>query len=157
MHHILPAETPDHFAAAHELFVEYADQLAHDLCFQNFAHELENLAELHTPPNGFLLLATSGEKWVGCVAVRHFADRICQMKRLYVRPTHRRGGLGRELAKQIIQRARQMGFECMRLDTLASMLPARTLYESLGFREVPPYYHNPIENVVFYELELTGV
>jgi len=37
----------------------------------------------------------------------------------------------------------------MVLDTLARLQPAMALYESLGFRRIEPYYHNPVEDAVF--------
>ena len=40
--------------------------------------------------------------------------------------------------------ARIQGYDHVLLDTLDDMEAARTLYEELGFEEVPPYYHNPI-------------
>jgi len=59
------------------------------------------------------------------------------------------------LTEEIIRVAGEIGYERMRLDTLASMAPARRLYESIGFRQIEPYYHNPIAGAVFYELDLS--
>jgi GNAT superfamily N-acetyltransferase len=76
------------------------------------------------------------------------------MKRLYVRPAHRGKGIGRVLATTIIKEARRIGYRRMRLDTVAEMTEAIALYESLGFRDCPPYRHNPIEGARFMELIL---
>jgi len=78
------------------------------------------------------------------------------MKRLYVRPRFRGQGLARQLALVVIQAARVAGYERMRLDTLASMVPALALYKSLGLRRIEPYYHNPSPSAVFMELYLAG-
>ncbi len=42
----------------------------------------------------------------------------------------------------------------MWLDTIANMTAAQALYRSLGFTEIPPYYDNPIEGTVYFELRL---
>ena len=76
------------------------------------------------------------------------------MKRLYVRPAGRAQGWGRTLATAILAAAREMGYQYMRLDTLASMKPAISLYQSLGFEPIPAYYANPSDSAVFLELAL---
>jgi putative acetyltransferase len=136
------------------LFTEYASSLEISLCFQHFEEELAGLPGKYAAPTGRLLLARDGAEAAGCVALRQLGKGISEMKRLFVRPRWRRAGLGRMLAEAIIGSAREIGYETMRLDTLASMQPAISLYRSLGFFQIPAYYDNPSENAVFMELRL---
>ena len=106
----------------------------------------------YAPPDGRLLLARCDGQTVGCVALRKIGDDLCEMKRLFVRPAFQGQGVGRALAEAIIEQARQIGYKRMWLDTV--MEPAKALYRSLGFTEIPPYQEVPIEGVVFMELKL---
>jgi putative acetyltransferase len=151
---IVPAESAADILAARKLFVEYADVLDVDLCFQGFQQELDGLPGAYAPPDGRLLLAINDEEPVGCIAVRNLSDGIGEMKRLYVKPTYRGKGLGRKLAEALIEEARTIGYRKMRLDSLAWLKEAVGLYRSLGFVEIPPYRYNPLPEAVFMELEL---
>jgi ribosomal protein S18 acetylase RimI-like enzyme len=139
------------------LFREYADSLDFDLHFQNFEQELAELPGRYAPPSGCLLLAMDGDEPAGCVALKKLADGVCEMKRLYVRGRYRGTGLGRALAEQVIQEARRLGYESIRLDTISSvMASAVALYRSLGFREIPQYCFNPIPGALCMELRLNA-
>ena len=137
-----------------KLFGDYASALGISLDFQDFDQELANLPGDYSPPDGSLLIALWEGEVAGCVALRKFANGICEMKRLYTKLQFRGFGIGRTLCEAIIVRARRIGYERMRLDTLPSMETARALYASLGFTEIEPYRYNPIEDSSFMELVL---
>lgn len=150
------ATTSEEFETARRLFREYQQGLGIDLCFQSFDRELEALPEMYGHPRGALFLATrstDGET-AGCAGLRQLEPAVCEMKRLYVRPSSRGHGLGRQLADALLADARKLGYARMRLDTLATMSEARALYRSLGFTEIPPYNDHPIEGTSFLELRL---
>lgn len=135
-------------AAVRDIFCEYAASLGIDLSFQNFDAELDSLPGEYTDPRGALLIAKVRDQVVGCCALRPMDavdyPNACEMKRLYVRPPYRSLGLGRQLAEAIMDAARMAGYDYVLLDTLDDMEAARTLYQDLGFEEIPPYYHNPM-------------
>jgi ribosomal protein S18 acetylase RimI-like enzyme len=146
-------------AAARDLFREYQEWLAVDLCFQGFAAELASLPGAYAPPRGRLLLAeridAPGEV-AGCVALRPLDERRCEMKRLFVRPEHQGAGIGRRLVDRLIAEATAIGYRSMVLDTLPKMASAQRLYASLGFRDIDAYYHNPTPGVRYLGLDLAG-
>ena len=142
-------------AIVHELFVEYADWLDFDLCFQGFDEELATLPGKYAPPEGGLWLARVGGAPAGVVGMRPLDEGICELKRLWVRPAFRGRDLGRRLTESAIAAARQAGYRTMRLDTIGGLMrEARTLYESLGFQEAAAYYRNPHPGADYMELLL---
>jgi GNAT superfamily N-acetyltransferase len=149
------ATSPDEIDQARLLFREYETWLNLDLCFQNFEKELAELPGAYAPPSGRLLLAFENDELAGCVASRKLSDEVCEMKRLFLRPQFHGKGLGRELAERIIEEARAIGYQRMRLDTLTKQMSSATrLYRSLGFTEIEPYYNNPVPGASFMELKL---
>ena len=153
---LIQVATEREWARLRSLFEEYAATLGFDLEFQDFEGELRTLSREYGPPDGEALLAYVHGAVAGCVARRRLAPGICEMKRLYVRPAYRGRGLGRALAESIVSSARLAGYERMRLDTLASMTAANTLYASLGFAITAAYRYNPIEGARYFELDLTS-
>jgi putative acetyltransferase len=151
---IVEAASTADYAVGRELFEEYARSIDVDLCFQDFAAELDRLTVMYAPPAGALLLARAGSEVAGCVGLRKLRDDICEMKRLYVRPPFRGRHLGRHMAEEIARRARELGYRTLVLDTLGTMEAAQRLYVSMGFKPATSYYVNPLPNVKYFSLDL---
>ena len=134
-----------------ELIIEYTESLHMDLSFQHLTDELDHLERRYVYPYGRIKVAFADDGTLaGCVCYHRYDDRRCEMKRLYVKPCYRGLQLGRILAKAIIDQARSDGYEEMVLDTFEpTMKEAVSLYTSLGFTRIEPYYHNPMAGAIY--------
>jgi ribosomal protein S18 acetylase RimI-like enzyme len=149
---MLTIEQPAGTAEVRELILEYAKATDVDLSFQGFSDEIADLRGFYLA----LFLARWDGQPAGCVALRRIDGATAEMKRLYVRDAFRGKDIGRALALQVIEEARQRGFARMRLDTLPTMTSALALYRSLGFVDIEPYRYNPVEGTAYLELTLEG-
>ena len=137
------------------LFLEYAAELNVDLCFQNFSKEVEDPLSKYGAPAGALFLTFINNEPAGCIALQPIKMQdACEMKRLYVRPNFRKEGLASLLVQTLINRANEMGYKRMVLDTLDKLIPAIKLYRHFGFVETTPYYQNPLPGVIYMEKDL---
>ncbi|MFN2397739.1 MAG: GNAT family N-acetyltransferase [Gemmatimonadaceae bacterium] len=142
---LLRADSTARWGEARRLIEEYASSLNLDLSFQNFASEMEHLPTEYGPPKGAFLLAEESERVVGCVGLREFSENTGEIKRLYVVPAARGGGVGRVLAEGIVALGKQLGYTRLGLDTLPAMNEAQSLYLSLGFAPMQPIDSTPCQ------------
>ena len=151
---IRPVRTDDDLAAVVALFEGYVASLTVDLGYQDFSGELAGLPGKYAPPKGELLLARDAAgRPLGCVGLRALSDGCCEMKRLYLLPTARGLGLGKAMTEAVIEIARALGYDELKLDTLPSMTTAMQLYDALGFERTGPYYAPTPDGTVFMRLK----
>ena len=145
MPEIIEASGPEGLAIARRLFQEYAASLGVDLGFQGFAEELAGLPGAYARPTGGLLLGFDGSEPAGCVAFRPLEPGIAEMKRLYVRPSARGGGLGPQAGGARDRRCGGGRDTSACASTRCRACRRRIgLYLAIGFREIAPYRHNPV-------------
>lgn len=150
---------PSEMAAVRDIFAEYMQSIAH-LAARSFAHqgvdeELQTLPGQYGRPGGAIVLAWEAGACVGCTAIRPLDGvQTCELKRMYVRPSHRRTGVGRRLAEAALSRAREMGYRTVKLDSDPGLLPALALYRSLGFVPAERYNQDPDPDTVYLVRDL---
>ena len=160
---------PDEIPVVRDLFREYACSLNLDLTYQDFEEELATLPGKYARPAGRLLLALEGDYPAGCIALRPLDKGTCEMKRLYVRASHRGLRLGEALIARFLEEARRAGsqeeklldsghvpgYQRVVLDTVYPLMSAAVaMYKRMGFREIPPYCPNPMRGALYMEFRL---
>ena len=132
----------DYLAQVKELIIEYTKRLGRDL---------SNPVKKYTAPEGEILVAVEDEKVVGMVAYHRHSKSRCEMKRLYVKPKYRENKLGKKLVLEILGHAKKAGYKEMVLDTIIPLQSAIHLYKKVGFVEREAYYHNPMDDVLYFK------
>jgi GNAT superfamily N-acetyltransferase len=155
-----PADIPE----VRRMLEEYVAWIGLDLGFQEIDAELEGLPGDYAPPRGALFVAEQQGGLLGTIGLRPLDERAClagrydakagEMKRLFVRPGARGRGLAKQLIAVALAEARRLQYSEIRLDTLPMMGDAQSLYASLGFHDIAPYYDTPIAGTRFMSLKL---
>lgn len=95
------------------------------------------------PPGGVFLVGYRNGVPVCGGGLKRLPDGACEVKRMYVVPAARRGGVARALLAALEDAARGLGYRIARLDTGSRQPHAQALYESVGYRRVGNFNDNP--------------
>ena len=74
---------------------------------------------------------------MGCGAVLRIEPNVAEIKRMYVAPSARGRGVGRQILNELEAIARQLGAARLVLETGVRQPEARALYDRAGFTEIP--------------------
>lgn len=141
---ISKATSDTDIATVKTIFLEYMEFieefLGESLGFQGTDKEFADFPQTYDS----LLLAKLDGSPVAACGVKPFKPSICELKRLYCRPTGRGHQLGFKLTQASINEARTLGYDHMYLDTDRGLTHANSVYEGLGFTDIERYYDNPM-------------
>lgn len=150
---IVEATAPPELDAIRQLFAEYKQEVGVDLWFgSGFRRELEELPKPYLPPDGRLVLAKSGGEVAGCGGMRPVRPGIVELRRLWVRRSHRKQGAGRAIAEALITWARGAGVRSVR--TYTTMPQAEAMFAAMGFARGTDERKNPFPGSTMLELRL---
>ncbi len=147
---IFSPQTESDWNEARRLVREYTLSLGIDLTFQDIEAELSNLKEKFEGNGGSFFLAKAKHETIGCAGFWRIDETTCELKRLYVIPHARGQQLGEQLVQRVIDRARDMQYTTILLDTIDSMKTAIGLYRRMGFTEIGAYRFNPLEGARYF-------
>jgi GNAT superfamily N-acetyltransferase len=96
-----------------------------------------------SPPGGAFVVGWDGDVPVAGGGIKRLDDEACELKRMYVAPRARRGGVGHALLEALETTARDLGYRIVRLDTGRFQASALRMYIAAGYRPIADYNDNP--------------
>ena len=108
-------------------------------------------------PGGHIFIALANDTPVGCCALKVMEPGVFEVAKMAVREGLRGYGIGRQVLEYTIAQARLLGARRLYLETNSTLQNAIHLYESVGFRHLPPErIHGSlyVRANVFMEMEL---
>jgi putative acetyltransferase len=129
-----------------------------------FTLEEHDHIQLRDPENnilrtgGQIVMAVAGEERIGCCALIFVSPGVFEVAKMAVSERYRGQGIGRKLLEYTIAQAKKLGAHKLELASNAKLANAVHLYESLGFRHLPPEQVEPSPYAranVFMELHLS--
>ncbi|GAB3276455.1 GNAT family N-acetyltransferase [Parasphingorhabdus pacifica] len=158
---MIRAARPEEFEAVGELTAHAYLEGGHISETSDYGQVLRDAG--HRAANAELLVCVDGDKVLGSVTVARHGDRYAdiagpgelEFRMLAVAPEAAGRGVGRELVRAVLDRARAEGLDRVVLSSQESMTIAHRLYESLGFRRAVDRDWQPVPGLqlIAYTLE----
>jgi GNAT superfamily N-acetyltransferase len=109
-----------------------------------FVLEAKDRETLGDPENtilrkgGYIFMVEVDGEPVGCAALIPMGNGVYELSKMAVSPRLRGLGIGRKLLEHVIAEAKGIGAKSLFLGSSTKLRNAVHLYESVGFRHVPP-------------------
>lgn len=127
------ARWPEDRALVERLFRDYLAWAGVGPGDEDVGRELARLPGRYGPPYGCVLIAHAGPDPVGVAAYQRRRSRVCELKRMFVRPAFRGLRIAEALLAGLIETAAEAGYRSMVVELGGDMAVARELYDKAGF------------------------
>jgi putative acetyltransferase len=110
-----------------------------DLATRYPGRSTESMPRIFEKRAAFFCSGAFPKKAVAFRALRPMDDSVVEVKRMYVRESHRGRGFGRAMLGALEEIAAQRGYRTIRLETGGNQPEAIALYKSAGYHAIPCY------------------
>ena len=136
-----------------QLHVDGLDQTGSFIFNPALDSDFENIRGIYINNDGEFFVASLDDTVIGMGALRKIDSNTAEIKRMRVSIQHQRKGLGSTILEKLIERAKELGYKKLILDTSEKQTAAKQLYEKFGFEEYDRKKLGDHE-IIFYELDL---
>jgi DNA-binding MarR family transcriptional regulator/N-acetylglutamate synthase-like GNAT family acetyltransferase len=109
---------------------------------------ITDLDAMRAPAGDFLVLRSEADV-VACGGLQRHTRAVGEIKRMWVDPEWRGCGLAGRLLAALEERAAELGYRDVYLDTNATLVEAIAMYEKAGYRRIDRYNENPYAQAWF--------
>lgn len=102
-----------------------------------FDESLDHLSRFYSFDGRAYYVLLQNDMFIGGVGFSEFDGDCCELQKLYLADAARGQGLGCQMIAYIENRAREMGYKRMYLETHSSLQAAVHIYEKTGYVEIP--------------------
>lgn len=100
----------------------------------------------------YVVVAYAGDIAVACGAIKHYADDVMEVKRMYVHPDARGQGVASKVLRELEHWTTELSYKKCLLETGIKQLEAVALYRKNGYEVVPNYgQYEGMENSICFE------
>lgn len=120
--------------------------------------DLDNIEEVYLKNNGEFIVAINNRKVVAIGGLKKLSDERVEVRRMRVHPNFQRQGIGKIILGKLEQRARELGYKVLELDTSINQPGAQEFCRKNGYLETKREGQNegwPVETI-FYEKRLNS-
>jgi ribosomal protein S18 acetylase RimI-like enzyme len=94
---------------------------------------MDDIEGAYIKNNGDFIVGTIEDEIITIGAISKYSQTCGEIKRIRIRRDYQGQGYGEKMLAALIERARELGYSELCMDTLADNLPAQNLYEKAGF------------------------
>lgn len=105
--------------------------------------DLDDLQANYADNGGYFGVVEEQGRVVASVGIFKIDTSRCELRKMYVLPSYRGRGLGKQLLQFSLDKARALGFAKMTLETATPLVEAIALYEKYGFTEIQAQHLSP--------------
>ena len=114
--------------------------------------DLDHIEDIYLR-GGEFLVALLDRKIIGMGALKYIGPDRGELKRMRVDPEFQRRGFGQMILDRLEERARELGFRILQLDTGTLQVAAQKMYENNGYKEIRREERGKFM-LIFYEKNL---